>query len=37
VIPRYRYLVYYYVDEDADEVVVLNIKHPARRPDYEDA
>jgi toxin ParE1/3/4 len=37
VTPRYRYLVYYAVDESAEEIVILNIKHPARRREYEDA
>lgn len=33
---KYTYLIYYIVDEAADEVVVLNIKHPARERDFED-
>jgi toxin ParE1/3/4 len=33
---RYGYLIYYIADEAAQEVVVLNIKHPARERDYED-
>ena len=32
----YRYLVYYTVDEAAEEVVILSIKHPARRREHED-
>jgi plasmid stabilization system protein ParE len=34
---KYVYLVYYTVDEAAEEVVILNIKHPARRREHEDA
>jgi hypothetical protein len=30
VIRRYSYLVYYTVDEIAEEIVVLTIQHPAR-------
>ena len=33
---RYRFLVYYLVDEDAGEVVILNVKHPARQRDYDE-
>jgi toxin ParE1/3/4 len=34
---KYVYLVYYTVDEAAEEIVILNIKHPARRREHEDA
>jgi toxin ParE1/3/4 len=34
---RYSYLVYYRVDIDAGEVVVLNIRHPARKRKYKNA
>ena len=34
---RYRYLVYYTVDREAEEIVVLTIQHPARRREYSDA
>ena len=34
---RYSYLVYYKVDMAAREVVVLNIKHPARKRKYKNA
>jgi toxin ParE1/3/4 len=34
---KYAYLIYYTVDEAADEIVVLNVRHPARERDYEDA
>ena len=33
---RYRYLVYYTVDEKAEEIVILTIHHPARRREYRD-
>jgi hypothetical protein len=34
---KYAYLTYYSVDEAAGEIVVLNVKHPARQRDHEDA
>lgn len=34
---KYSYLVYYTVDEAAAEIVILNIRHPARRREHEDA
>jgi toxin ParE1/3/4 len=34
---RYRYLVYYTVALEAEEIVVLTIQHPARRREYSDA
>jgi toxin ParE1/3/4 len=33
---RYSYLVYYRVDMDAREVVVLSIRHPARKRKYKN-
>jgi len=33
----YAYIVYYRLDEDADEVVILNVKHPAQKRAHEDA
>jgi addiction module RelE/StbE family toxin len=36
VTPKYRYLVYYMVDEEAEEVVILTIQHPARSREYRD-
>ena len=36
VTPKYRYLVYYMIDEGAEEVVILTIKHPARGREYGD-
>jgi addiction module RelE/StbE family toxin len=37
VTPRYRYLIYYTIDEQTKELVVLAIQHPARRRRYRDA
>jgi toxin ParE1/3/4 len=34
---KYAYLVYYTVDEAADEVIILNVKHPAQSREHEDA
>ncbi len=34
---RYRYLIYYTVDEMADEAIILTIHHASRRHDYSDA
>jgi toxin ParE1/3/4 len=36
VTPKYRYLVYYIIDEEAEEIVILTIRHPARSRDYRD-
>jgi toxin ParE1/3/4 len=36
VTPKYRYLVYYMIDESAEEIVILTIQHPARRREYRD-
>lgn len=33
---KYAYLIYYTVDATADEVIVLNVRHPARRREHED-
>ncbi len=33
---RYSYLVYYTIDDTADEIIILNVKHPARRREYSD-
>ena len=33
---RYPYLVYYEIDDAADEVAILAIRHPARERDDED-
>jgi len=34
---QYGYLIYYIVDDAAEEVVILYVKHPARRREHEDA
>lgn len=34
---RYAYLIYYQIDQSEDEIVVLSIRHPARRREYEDS
>ena len=37
VTPRYPYLIYYTVDETAEELVILSVKHPARERNFQDA
>jgi toxin ParE1/3/4 len=32
----YAYIVYYVFDEAADEIIILNVKHPAQRREHED-
>ena len=34
---RYSYRIYYMTDEAADEIIILAIRHPARRPEHTDA
>jgi toxin ParE1/3/4 len=34
---RYPYLVYYTTDEEAEEIVILAIQHPAREREHSDA
>ena len=34
---RYPYLVYYRLDEDAGEIVVLTVQHSSRRRAFSDA
>lgn len=34
---RYAYLIYYVVEETADEIVVVDLKHHARGRGFEDA
>ncbi len=36
VTPKYHYLVYYMIDEGAEEIVILTIQHPARSREYQD-
>lgn len=33
---RYPYLVYYTVDEKADEIVIVTVQHPAREREHAD-
>ena len=33
---RYAYLVYYTVDEAENEIIILNVKHPAREREHSD-
>jgi plasmid stabilization system protein ParE len=33
---RYSYIIYYFLDETADEIVILTIQHPAREREHED-
>jgi addiction module RelE/StbE family toxin len=37
VTQRYAYLVYYTVDDQAGEIIVLAIQHPAREHEHSDA
>ena len=37
VTKRYRYLVYYTADEEAEEIIILTIQHPAREREHSDA
>ena len=34
---RYSYRIYYMADEATDEIIVVAIRHPARRPEHSDA
>jgi plasmid stabilization system protein ParE len=34
---KYPYFVYYSFDRANDEIVILTIRHPSRRREYEDA
>jgi toxin ParE1/3/4 len=36
VTPKYRYLIYYVIDEGAEEIVILTIRHRARSREYRD-
>jgi len=36
VTAKYPYLLYYIVNEAADEVIVISIQHPARDREYDD-
>ena len=34
---KYAYLVYYTVDDAAEEIIVLSVTHAAQRREHEDA
>jgi toxin ParE1/3/4 len=34
---RYPYLVYYTTDDEAEEIIILAIQHPARDREHSDA
>ena len=36
-VSRYPYNVYYTVDEVADEVVIITVRHTSRAPEFFDA
>ncbi len=33
---KYAYLIYYTIDADAEEIIILNIKHPAQKRVHSD-
>jgi toxin ParE1/3/4 len=33
---RYSYIIYYSVDADAHEVIIISVQHPARAREYTD-
>jgi plasmid stabilization system protein ParE len=33
---KYAYLVYYTINEADDEIIILRVRHPARRRQHED-
>jgi plasmid stabilization system protein ParE len=37
VTPKYLYLIYYLIDEGAEEIVIFTIQHRARSREYRDA
>ena len=37
VTQRYRYLVYYTADDEAEEIVILAIQHRAQEHEHSDA
>ncbi len=36
-VPRYPYNVYYTVDDQADEVIIITVRHTSRAPEFHDA
>jgi plasmid stabilization system protein ParE len=37
VTKKYAYVIYYTIHEIAEEIVILNVKHPAQESKHEDA
>ena len=37
VVRRYPYLIYYSIDADAGELVVLSVQHPKRKREHDDS
>ena len=33
---KYPYLIFYAIDEQAQEIAILTIRHAARRPEFKD-
>jgi toxin ParE1/3/4 len=33
---KYAYLIYYALDADAEEIIILNVKHPAQEREHSD-
>lgn len=36
IVRKYPYLVYYRLDRSSDEIVILTIRHQARRAEFQD-
>lgn len=36
-VPRYPYNVYYTVDDEAQEVIIIAVRHTSRAPEFYDA
>ncbi len=36
VTPRYRYLIYYVIDETAEEIIILSVRHSAQDREHRD-
>jgi toxin ParE1/3/4 len=34
---RYPYLIYYTTDDEAEEIIILSLQHPAREREHSDA
>jgi toxin ParE1/3/4 len=37
ITPRYRYLVYYTIDDATSEIIILSVRHPSQRPEHSNA